>query len=106
MVGSHGRSAPKFFHPPRSRELRKGRYSELGQVYLITTTTLNRTSVFSDLYRARCLIKVLHEHYMRGLADTLAFVVMPDPLHWLMQLGSLFGSLGFTIMRFGGRKIC
>lgn len=89
MVANQGRSAPRFFHPPRSRELRKGRYPEPERIYLVTTTTLNRTPVFSDFYRARCLIKVLREHCTRDLADTLAFVVMPDHLHWLMQLGSL-----------------
>ena len=48
---------------------------------------MNRERVFSDLYSARQLVRVLRETQDRGLATTLAYVVMPDHLHWLMQLG-------------------
>jgi len=58
-----------------------------GQVYHITTATLDWQPVFADLHSARCLILAMREAQNRGEAMTLAFVVMPDHLHWLLQLG-------------------
>ncbi|WP_245598763.1 REP-associated tyrosine transposase [Methylomicrobium lacus] len=71
---------------PHSQSLRKGRRSIPNQIYLITTTTQDRVTVFSDFYAARALICLLHTD---PEAKTLAFVVMPDHLHWLMQLGQI-----------------
>jgi len=73
---------------PRSKDLRKGRVSLAGQVYHITTVTLERMPVFAELRPARLLINSLHEAQLRNEAETLAFVVMPDHLHWLLQLGA------------------
>ena len=70
------------------KDLRKGRVSLPGQVYHITTVTHERAPVFSDLYSARLLINALREAQSREEAITLAFVVMPDHMHWLMQLGA------------------
>jgi len=72
---------------PHGKNLRRGRVSLTGQVYHITTVTLNRETVFSDLRNARFLINTLRQSQVRDEASTLAFVVMPDHLHWLMQLG-------------------
>ena len=72
---------------PHAHRLRTGRYSQPGQVYLLTTVTRDRRPVFGDFGHARLLIGVLREQEQRRLARTLAFVVMPDHLHWLMQLG-------------------
>ena len=71
---------------PHGKNLRRGRVSLPGQVYHITTVTVNREPVFSDLRNARLLINALHQAQIRDQASTLAFVVMPDHLHWLMQL--------------------
>ena len=70
------------------KDLRKGRLSLPGQVYHITTVTLDRAPVFLELYPARLLIHALREAQARDAATTLAFVVMPDHMHWLMQLGA------------------
>jgi len=67
--------------------LRKGRVSIPGQVYVITAVTRNRELFFTDFFVARILVRVLREHEERGYAETLCFVAMPDHLHWLMQLG-------------------
>ncbi len=72
---------------PRAHRLRWGRYSQARQIYLITTVTLARQPVFSDFSSARQLIAVLRQTQAREQASTLAYVVMPDHLHWLMQLG-------------------
>ena len=77
----------KFKKPnPHSKDLRKGRYSEPNRIYLITTVTGNREPVFNDFHAARILIKILKNEQELSRANTLALVVMPDHLHWLMQL--------------------
>jgi REP element-mobilizing transposase RayT len=88
---------PEKYPKPRGKELRKGRVSLTGQVYHVTTVTLDRQPVFSDLRSARALINTLREAQARGDATTLAFVVMPDHMHWLLELGtatSLSGLVG------------
>ena len=72
---------------PHAHKLRSGRHSQPGQVYLLTTVTKGREPVFLDFGFARMLIAVLREQQDLQHAHTLAFVVMPDHLHWLMQLG-------------------
>ena len=70
------------------KDLRKGRVSLPGQVYHITTVTFDREPVFSDLRSARVLVNALRQAQARDEATSLAFVVMPDHMHWLMQLGA------------------
>ena len=72
---------------PHARDLRKGRYSEQGRTYLITAVTQNRVPWFHDLFNARYAVACIREAQQRGLADTLAYVLMPEHLHWLMTLG-------------------
>ncbi|MDO8844626.1 transposase [Methylicorpusculum sp.] len=71
---------------PHGRNLRKGRVSSPGQIYLITTVTQDREPFFYDFNAARMLIKTMKNEQELGRANTLAFVVMPDHLHWLMEL--------------------
>jgi REP element-mobilizing transposase RayT len=68
----------------RTHRLRAGRYSRAGQIYLITAVTISREPVFKTLRYGRCVVKALQQAQVS--ADTLSFVVMPDHLHWLMQL--------------------
>ena len=71
---------------PHSKDLRKGRHSEPNQIYLITTVTENRAPIFKNFHTARFLIQLLTNEQRLGRANTLAYVVMPDHLHWLMEL--------------------
>ena len=71
---------------PSSHRLRRGRVSEPGRAYLVTTVTRAREPVFENLWSARTLIGVLMEADRVRMSRTLAFVVMPDHLHWLLQL--------------------
>jgi putative transposase len=71
---------------PHSHRLRSGRFSQTGQIYLITVVTENRRRIFEDFAAARTLINTLKTESDMQRASTLAFVVMPDHLHWLMQL--------------------
>ena len=72
---------------PHSKDLRKGRFSSPNQIYLITTVTRNREPIFLDFNAARQLIDILKTEQQMQRAETLAFVIMPDHLHWLMTLG-------------------
>jgi REP element-mobilizing transposase RayT len=81
------KDAPQVFpgSRPHSHDLRRGRHSEEGRAYLITTTTHRREPFFLDWRCGRLVVRALQNEAQRAL--TLAFVVMPDHLHWLMQLG-------------------
>ena len=68
-------------------QLRRGRVSIDGQVYHIIAATQRRAPVFSDFNQARVAIRVLMDEDKLGTVSTLAFVLMPDHLHWLVQLG-------------------
>lgn len=76
---------PSHYH---SFALRRGRVSISGQIYHITVATSRRQPHFSNLFIARSAIRVLQQAQMRGDAETLAYVLMPDHLHWLMVLGA------------------
>ena len=67
--------------------LRVGRYSESGRIYLITTATIGRRPVFEDFACARCVVREMRHLAEQGGVASLAWVVMPDHLHWLLQLG-------------------
>jgi putative transposase len=68
--------------------LRKGRHSLHQQIYCITTVTHNRSPLFTDMNTARLLIRELRRVHEKGEVISLAWVVMPDHLHWLIQLNS------------------
>ena len=71
-----------------SRRLRIGRYSEDGRLYLLTCVVLEREPIFRDLTLARSVIQQLRLVHQEGRAKSLAWVVMPDHLHWLVELNS------------------
>ena len=68
------------------RELRKGRFSERNRIYHVTTRTHGYTPVFASFGDARIVIQALYRQHLDGHLETLAFVVMPDHVHWLVQL--------------------
>jgi REP element-mobilizing transposase RayT len=45
-----------------------------------------RRPVFSNLAAARKAVRALHADAVRRHAETLAYVVMPDHVHWLVRL--------------------
>ncbi len=69
-----------------TRQTRKGRFSEANRAYHITTTTFRRKSLFRCLECGRFVVNAMRAQERAGNAMTLAFVVMPDHLHWLLQL--------------------
>lgn len=71
-------------HCFHGRDLRKGRYSQFGGIYLITTVTHYRAPLFTDFHLGRIVVDTLKNESVN--AKTLAYVIMPDHLHWLAQL--------------------
>ncbi|NUU36842.1 transposase [Pseudomonas sp. C2B4] len=71
---------------PNSHRLRLGRHSECGRAYLITTVIHKRQPIFSDWRVGRLLVAELRRAHDSGLVSSIAWVVMPDHFHWLMQL--------------------
>ena len=69
-----------------TESLRFGRRSIEQQVYHITTVTKNRTPRFSSLLAARCVVRAMKRIQESRIADTWAFVIMPDHVHWILQL--------------------
>jgi REP-associated tyrosine transposase len=97
-------------------DLLRGRVSLGGQIYLVTTVTRGRARLFTNLYLGRIVVRVLHDPVTTACATTLAYVVMPDHLHWLLQLQSgsnlsevvwaVKGRSSFAINRARGVKGC
>ena len=72
---------------PKQRNLRKGRVSETGRAYILTTVTANREPFFAELNLGREVARAFDYHDKHGWSETLAWVLMPDHLHWLLVLG-------------------
>ena len=71
---------------PQSHRLRHGRYSEHGRSYLVTFVVNHRRPLFTDLYLGRLLVTELRQAHELGLVDSMAWVIMPDHVHWLFEL--------------------
>lgn len=80
--------------------LRKGRFSEQGRAYFITTILAEREKrYFSDFFCARFIATEMSTLHNSNAVNSLAWVVMPDHVHWLFQLGEIV-SLSSAIKRF------
>lgn len=65
--------------------LRKGRISAAGQVYFVTTVVKGRKPVFREWAAASVACRVLNREV--GGSRFVAWVLMPDHFHGLLQLG-------------------
>jgi REP element-mobilizing transposase RayT len=71
-------------------DLRKGRCSEAHRAYFITTVLAQREQrLFADLSLARVVISEMRRLHAAEALHSLTWVVMPDHVHWLFQLGDL-----------------
>ena len=69
-------------------DLRKGRYSEQQRAYFVTTVLAERERrYFTDFACARCVVAEMRALHDDEAVSSLAWVVMPDHVHWLFQLG-------------------
>ncbi|MGY3175200.1 putative transposase [Pseudomonas sp. TE12234] len=71
---------------PNSHLLRQGRFSESGRAYLITAVVHQRRPIFSDWSLGRLLVAELRRAHDQEWVNSIAWVVMPDHFHWLLQL--------------------
>ncbi|HWT68871.1 MAG TPA: transposase [Pseudomonas sp.] len=71
---------------PKSHLLRHGRYSESGRAYLITAVVHQRQPLFSDWTLGRLLVAEFRRAHEQGWVNSIAWVIMPDHFHWLVQL--------------------
>jgi len=82
--------------PPHGKQLRLGRISLPHQIYLVTIVTKSRATIFAQHKIAAAAAKNLYDKTIICRAETLAYVVMPDHVHWLLQLGEA-SSLSETV---------
>ena len=69
------------------RSLRLGRFSQENGIYLITSRTWQRSQVFAEWPLAHAAIQAFtHKETLKD-AQLLCWVLMPDHVHWLIQLG-------------------
>ena len=87
---------------PHNKHLRYGRVSEQGRLYLLTTAVEGRVPIFHEMPLARLVIAQFRQAQDDGMANSLAWVVMPDHVHWLIELGDV--DLSTLIQRFKSRS--
>jgi REP element-mobilizing transposase RayT len=83
------------------RSLRIGRHSQQGNVYLVTSVLKDRVPLFSEVQIGRLVVKEMRRLHDSGVVHSMAWVVMPDHLHWLFELKS--GSLPALMQALKGR---
>jgi len=69
------------------RALRRGRASLANHVYLVTSATIGRQCFFADFHAGCAAARCFENSALLGDARMLAWVLMPDHAHWLVQLG-------------------
>ncbi|WP_281796013.1 REP-associated tyrosine transposase [Desulforhabdus amnigena] len=68
------------------RNLRKGRFSQLGYAYFITTSTKTRLPLFSDPIASKIILDSLRWLNEQGKIELVAAMVMPDHIHFVARL--------------------
>ena len=66
--------------------LTKGRVSESGRAYSLTMVTEGRIPHFNDFELARSLINKMRVLHDSGQLESLAWVLMPAHLHWIIVI--------------------
>ena len=84
--------------------LRRGRWSEPGRRYLLTTVTHQREALFGQLHTARIVVQQLRLSDQEQDCQSLAWVVMPDHFHWLIELRQV--TLKTLMRRLKSRSTC
>ena len=88
-------------HKPHGTNLRSGRYSEVGRIYLLTSVLHQRQRLFDGFAVGRLLVSELRTLHEQDWVESLAWVVMPDHLHWLVSLKR--GALDVVMRHLKGR---
>jgi REP element-mobilizing transposase RayT len=69
---------------------------------MLTTVTQNRHQLFDNFQRARIVIRHLRMAEQENSCHSLAWVVMPDHVHWLIELKEI--TLSTLMRRFKARS--
>ncbi len=86
----------------QENRLRIGRVSEPGRIYLITTRTVHREPAFAHWPTGRLVVREIMREEQRGHVRSITWVLMPDHLHWLVELVS--GNLSEMVCRVKARS--
>ena len=70
----------------QSYRLRHGRHSEAGRIYVVTTVCNRRRPLLSDEAAAQVMVDEFLECERKARCTSMAYVVMPDHIHWMLQL--------------------
>ncbi len=88
----------------QAASLMRGRHSQVGRVYHVVFSTKDCAPVFADFTKARIVINCLGRSALQSISETLAFVVMPNHVHWLFVLR--FGSKSHCVQRVKAQYSC
>lgn len=88
--------------PMSSSHLQRGRQSAIGGLYILTTVVHGRRPLFEQSRNAEIVIETLRHMERSGRSRTHAWVIMPDHVHWLMELRS--GTLASCMNLFKSRS--
>lgn len=78
-----------------------GRHSSIGLSYILTTVVDGRAPLFSNDAAAALAIREFQRLDQEGFTRSVAYVVMPDHIHWLVELRA--GTLENVMKRFKSR---
>ncbi len=89
-----------------SPRLQLGRETIAGAVYAITAVSAGRRALFADADAAEAIVEEIRLARRKGLADSLAWAVMPDHLHWMFELhGPSLGQVVGRVKSCSARRI-
>lgn len=72
-------------------------------MYLVTTVTADREPLFTNFDAGRTVVAEMRRLHKTKRVESLAWVLMPDHLHWLFVLGEGV-TLGAVMNRLKGRS--
>ena len=73
-------------HRAHSQKLRRGRFSEPNRIYFVTSSCEGRARIFEHSEYAQLLLSQFRREEHRGDCRSLVAMVMPDHIHWLVQI--------------------
>lgn len=85
----------------QNNRLLRGRYSSVGRSYILTTVVSNRAPLFDNDNAAALATREFQRVDQEGFTHSIAYVVMPDHIHWLVELRA--GTLEIAMKRFKSR---
>jgi putative transposase len=85
-----------------SPRLTTGRISAHDRIYSVTTVCYRRQPLFLDMTAVDAVADELHRLSQDGVVDHIAWVLMPDHLHWLFHLRD--GTLAYCMQLLKGRS--